>query len=314
MVGGVFHGANSIGSAERNYIARLDGTSGEADSFNPNASAAVNAIAVAADGEVLVGGAFFGPHGMGWQARNYIARLVSATGAVDSSFDPNAGGVVHSIALQTDGGILVGGAFMKIGNQSRNRVARLNADGTLAAASRSDRDVLRIAHQPAGKRLPISLLCCALSAIPIPGRRLRKRTRLGPAFSYMVAIVILATLFSSGTWLANTHLNSKNGNGRYFSDENGKAVYLTGSHTWNNFLDGGWEAINYTNPYTFNYDGYLDWMQARGHNFIRLWTPDNARDFEANGSGGYRPSGKRYLRPSTNALTARHQTASAMMG
>ena len=55
LVGGVF---TSIGGQTRNCIARLDPTTGLADSFNPNANDAVYSIAVQADGKILVGGSF----------------------------------------------------------------------------------------------------------------------------------------------------------------------------------------------------------------------------------------------------------------
>src|SRR5207248_564862 len=45
LVGGTFNGANSIGGQTRNRIARLDGITGTADSWDPNASGSVNAIA-----------------------------------------------------------------------------------------------------------------------------------------------------------------------------------------------------------------------------------------------------------------------------
>ncbi|MCX7885757.1 MAG: FG-GAP-like repeat-containing protein [Verrucomicrobiae bacterium] len=57
-------------------------------------------------------------------------------------------------------------------------------------------------------------------------------------------------------------------NPRYFADGNGKAVYLTGSHTWNNFKDMGPTDP----PPRFDYDAYLDFLQKHNHNFIRLWT------------------------------------------
>ncbi|MBN1124815.1 MAG: serine hydrolase [Sedimentisphaerales bacterium] len=57
-------------------------------------------------------------------------------------------------------------------------------------------------------------------------------------------------------------------NPRYFTDGSGKAVYLTGSHTWNNLLDMGPTDP----PPAFNFNQYLDWMQDYHHNFIRLWT------------------------------------------
>src|SRR5437667_122224 len=60
LAGGAFNGANSIGGQMRNYIARLDGTTGLADSFNPNANNTVFTIVVQADGKILVGGFFNG--------------------------------------------------------------------------------------------------------------------------------------------------------------------------------------------------------------------------------------------------------------
>ena len=81
-----FHGANSIGGQTRNYIARLDATTGLADSFDPNANSAVLSIAVQADGKILAGGDFTS---IGGQTRNHIARLDATTGLADS-FDPNA--------------------------------------------------------------------------------------------------------------------------------------------------------------------------------------------------------------------------------
>ncbi len=62
-------------------------------------------------------------------------------------------------------------------------------------------------------------------------------------------------------------------NPRYFtdgtkqSDGSLKAVYLTGSHTWNTLQDMG-----PTNPPpAFDYNGYLDFLEEHRHNFVRLW-------------------------------------------
>ena len=55
LAGGVF---TSIGGQTRNYIARLDATTGLADSFDPNANGFVDSIAVQADGKILAGGDF----------------------------------------------------------------------------------------------------------------------------------------------------------------------------------------------------------------------------------------------------------------
>jgi uncharacterized delta-60 repeat protein len=86
---------------------------------------------VQADGKILVGGGF---STLGGQSRNNIGRL-NADGTPDTNFNPGAGGVgylyVDSLAVQADGKILVGGNFSTLGGQTRNRIGRLNADGTL---------------------------------------------------------------------------------------------------------------------------------------------------------------------------------------
>ncbi|GAJ06449.1 unnamed protein product, partial [marine sediment metagenome] len=57
-------------------------------------------------------------------------------------------------------------------------------------------------------------------------------------------------------------------NPRYFTNASGRAVYLTGSHTWSNFKDMG----KTDPPAPFDFNGYLDFLQRYNHNFIRLWT------------------------------------------
>jgi hypothetical protein len=54
-------------------------------------------------------------------------------------------------------------------------------------------------------------------------------------------------------------------NPRYFADPSGRVVYLTGSHTWDNFQDWGSPAA------PFDYDAYLQLLRRHGHNFTRLW-------------------------------------------
>lgn len=57
-------------------------------------------------------------------------------------------------------------------------------------------------------------------------------------------------------------------NPRYFTDSTGRAVYLTGSHTWDNLQDSGTigKPVN-----RFDYDAYLDLLQSHHHNFMRMW-------------------------------------------
>ncbi len=127
LAGGLFNGANSIGGQTRNRIARLDDTTGAADSFNPNANAGVLSIAVQTDGKILVGGDFFGANGIGGQPRTGVARLDGTTGLADS-FNPNANDTVESIAVQADGKILAGGPFQFIGGVTLDFFARSSND------------------------------------------------------------------------------------------------------------------------------------------------------------------------------------------
>lgn len=62
-------------------------------------------------------------------------------------------------------------------------------------------------------------------------------------------------------------------NPRYFTDGSGKAILLTGSHTWSNFQDNGGSDP----PPIFNYDEYLNFLQSYHHNFFRLWTWEQSR-------------------------------------
>ncbi len=57
-------------------------------------------------------------------------------------------------------------------------------------------------------------------------------------------------------------------NPRYFADPSGRAVYLTGSHTWPSLVDIGPGDP----PPAFDFAAYLDFLERLGHNFIRLWT------------------------------------------
>lgn len=56
-------------------------------------------------------------------------------------------------------------------------------------------------------------------------------------------------------------------NPRYFTDGSGRAVYLTGAHTWNNLVDMGPSDP----PPAFDFGAYLDLLERYNHNFIRLW-------------------------------------------
>lgn len=84
--------------------------------------------AIQLDGKILVGGFFNSLNG---NAQNYLVRL-NADGTKDTSFnvEPGLNYIVYSIAIQSDGKILVGGEFNSFNGNTQNYLIRLNADGT----------------------------------------------------------------------------------------------------------------------------------------------------------------------------------------
>src|SRR6185369_3428667 len=107
--GKVFIGGNfsSVNGANRNGIARLNANGSLDSSFNPSTSGgSVSSVDVQSDGRLLIGGSFTNVNGTN---RNRIARL-NANGNLDSSFNPGTGvfgGAVSSVALQSDGKVLI---------------------------------------------------------------------------------------------------------------------------------------------------------------------------------------------------------------
>lgn len=93
------------------------------------ADGTVRALAVQADGKILIGGEFAHYDGTG---RRGIARL-KEDGTLDTAFNPGTGvnGSVNAIAVLPDGKILVAGTFTDYNGILRRGLVRLNADGTL---------------------------------------------------------------------------------------------------------------------------------------------------------------------------------------
>ena len=79
----------------RNRIARIDLTTGLADSFDPNASGNVYSIALQSDGKILAGGVF---GSIGGQIRTGFARLSNDTAAFSTLNVTQS-----SVSLTTDG-------------------------------------------------------------------------------------------------------------------------------------------------------------------------------------------------------------------
>jgi uncharacterized delta-60 repeat protein len=136
LIGGYFDGVNESNNSN---IARLNADGTVDGSFNAlRTNLAVRAIAVQTiNGErkILIGGDFENYGGLN-SGRNRIARL-NDDGSIDASFNFRTDGQVLTIAVDANNKILVGGLFSNVaspinGNPiSKNRIVRLNADGTI---------------------------------------------------------------------------------------------------------------------------------------------------------------------------------------
>jgi uncharacterized delta-60 repeat protein len=127
--------ATANGTNVTSGIARLNSNGSLDNSFNSGTGANdhVHSVTVQSDGKVLIGGSFTDFNGT---PRNSIARL-NANGSLDLTFNPGTGVVpnsysmVNSLVVQSDGKVLIGGSFITVNGTNRNRMARLNADGSL---------------------------------------------------------------------------------------------------------------------------------------------------------------------------------------
>jgi uncharacterized delta-60 repeat protein len=144
LLGGQFTSLQPNGAPSatpRKRLARIHADGTLDPGFDPNANGTVNCIVPQPDGRILIAGTFNSLQPNGAPApvtRNRVARL-EASGAVDTSFDPNANDEVKSLAIDAQGRVLLGGAFTTLqpsgaaSAATRNHAARVNADGSLDA-------------------------------------------------------------------------------------------------------------------------------------------------------------------------------------
>ena len=119
-------------------------------------------VLVQTDGKLLIGGWFSTLQDSAFTnySRSGIARL-NADGTIDTAYAGNGSGVdtppVRAMALQPDGKVLIAGDFTMVNGIARNRVARMNTDGSLDTTfdpgTGSAATVRALALQPDGKIL-----------------------------------------------------------------------------------------------------------------------------------------------------------------
>lgn len=116
---------NPDGSADAAFAPRL---------VSEAAGFPVSCAALQSDGKLIISGLFTGVNEV---ARPGLARL-NEDGTLDTSFDPGSEikkdatpGTVLAVSLQSDGKVLAGGYFNRVGNVPRPGLARFGVDGAL---------------------------------------------------------------------------------------------------------------------------------------------------------------------------------------
>jgi hypothetical protein len=130
LIGGQF---TQAGGVARNNVASLNGSTGVANAWNPNANGYVNSMvaftnAFGGISTVYLGGAF---STIGGLARNCLAK-VDGTGAA-TAWDPSPNGLVLSVATFGTN-VYAGGNFTTIGGQSRSHLGAVDNSTGLATA------------------------------------------------------------------------------------------------------------------------------------------------------------------------------------
>jgi len=195
VIGGGFATVNGIARAG---IARLT-TSGAVDaSFNPvgGVNNAVYAVTHQRDGRILIGGMFTSYNGNVPAAR--IARL-QRDGTYDASFVTGTGfnSWVYTIAVQGDGKVLAGGDFTSYNGVSRNRLVRLNTDGSndsgFSTGSTANNWIYAITWQPEGR------ITAAGGFTSFSGTAQNRIVRLSSMCDETIALTVKTDAFASQT-------------------------------------------------------------------------------------------------------------------
>lgn len=133
-IGGLLQGIQAINN--RNRIARLNRSDAVLDGWDPDSDGPVSAMALTADGHLVVAGEFAS---IGGQANQRIARLRTfddggAAGTAIAGFTAAADRGINALAVDAAGQVLAAGLFNTINAQVEGGVARLAPDTGAADA------------------------------------------------------------------------------------------------------------------------------------------------------------------------------------
>jgi uncharacterized delta-60 repeat protein len=159
VVGGNF---TQLGGLNRSRLSRIL-PNGAADlNFVFNANGPVMALAdqhpaVGTLGpRIIAAGSFTEINGVSFQR---LVRILPAPdplgGVLDTSFTPSVNADIQTVTIDVSGRILIGGSFTQVNGQTRNRVARLNSNGSVdtSFAASINGTVHAILELPDGKLL-----------------------------------------------------------------------------------------------------------------------------------------------------------------
>lgn len=137
LVGGAFTSFNSVSTGR---IVRLAANGTPDASFTTATGTGVGnntvfTIRQLSNGNIMLAGSFTTFNGVG---RSGIARLLP-TGALDANFIPGTGTTaqINIMNVQSDGKIVLGGAFPTYNGVTRNRIARIHGDLTAATTAQT---------------------------------------------------------------------------------------------------------------------------------------------------------------------------------
>lgn len=236
-------------------------------------NAAVWSMVIQTDGKIIIGGSFPSYNGI---AVNRIARL-NANGLLDTSFKTGTGvnSYINIVALQTDGKILIGGAFTSFNGTPSNYIARLNTNGTLdtsfSTGTGLSSNVSTIAIQPDGKILiggqftSYNGTTCNRIARLNPNGTIDTSFHIGTgANSYVEEIalqtdgkILIAGSFTNYNGIARNHFTRLNKNGSLdttFANVGGNSIHVIRIQPDGKILTNGrTKHIN-----RFNSNGTLD--------------------------------------------------------
>jgi uncharacterized delta-60 repeat protein len=161
-------GGALVDNWQANNISRLNADYSNDTTFITNvgtgASSDVYSACVQSDGKIIIVGDFSTWNGT---SVNRIVRL-NSDGTRDTAFTTNTGtaaaGTINGVALQSDGKIIVVGAFTTWnGSPTINRIARLNTDGTrdttftTNVGTAANFTILQVAVQSDDKIIPVGI-------------------------------------------------------------------------------------------------------------------------------------------------------------